>query len=675
VTDSGQQAPHRTEPSAAQRSLWFLDRMTSGQPLHVLAWRIGLTGALDTAVLRRAFEAVAARHDSLRTGFAEHGHGPVRVVHDRVELPFAVEDLRGAAGGVEAAVRRRCAQEASAGFDLSAAPLLRVAVLRTGEEQHELLLAVHHIVFDGASLDVLLAELGAAYGELLAGGDPGRAPLPAQYGDFCAAQRELLAGPGRERPAAHWRAALDGAPPLLDLPTDRLRGPEPLYRSASCAVRLDADAAGRLRVLRRTTRSTTFTVLLAAFQVVLARRSGQADVSVGVPVSGRTRSAFEPVIGFFANSVVMRGLIGADEPFTQLVRRTRETFFDALDHQELPFEAVVEELRPERTLSHTPLFQVVFALQDRSGAGPQQPVPGVTATEPELLDSGHLPFEMVVTAVDTGSAIDVRFEYAASLYDEATVLGLAREFRQVLAAAAEAPDTPVGRLARSGADGAPGTAGASAEEAEEVGGYRVVPSRIAAVLGEHPGVREAVVVVREDRPGERVLTAYAVPGGAAAPTGGELHAHLAARLADHLVPSAVVLLDALPADRAALPAPGAAPGALGAAGSPAVERVVLALWGQVLGMDDIVPDDDFFGLGGHSLSAATVAGTLQELFEVELSASAVFHDPTPRLLAARLTDLLGGPQPAAAAAGPLLTLMAMSDEEAERALHDAAPGH
>ncbi|WP_314176407.1 non-ribosomal peptide synthetase [Streptomyces winkii] len=439
------------EPSVAQRSLWFLDRMADG-PLNTLAWRVELAGPLDTGALRQSFETVVARHDSLRTRFEEHGHRPLRLVEETVDLPFAVEDLRTVpAADREAEVRRRCEEDVRTGFDLGRAPLLRVRVLRTGDETHHVLIAVHHIVFDAVSLDILLEEVTGCYAQSAAGRRPVLPPLRADYGGHCDAQRELLAGPRRDKLAAYWRGQLDGVPPLLDLPTDRPRGPEQLYGSAEHTLRLDAELSGRLRDFARAERTTLFSVLLAAFQLFLARQSGQRDVAVGSPVSGRTSSESEALIGFFVNTVVLRGRVGEADSFRTLVRRSRRTVFEALDNQQLPFDTVVEELKPDRSLSHNPLFQVLFGMRTATALDADGAETGLSVRSVEPVDNGNSQYELAVAAVDGSECIDLVVEYAPSLYDEATAAGFGEQFRQLLASAMADPDSPADGLDLLGA--------------------------------------------------------------------------------------------------------------------------------------------------------------------------------------------------------------------------------
>lgn len=432
-------------PSVAQQSLWYLDKMAQGGPLNALGWRLELAGPLDIGALRESFEAVMARSDSLRTRFEERDHLPVRVVEDRVELPFTVEDLRALPTAERTEVlRRRCAEEVGTGFDLARAPLLRVRVLRTADTTHHLLIVVHHIVFDATSLDILLKELTYFYAKLSGGSALNDAPPSTTYNDYCAAQHELLAGPRREKLAGYWRDRLAGIPPLLELPTDRPRGPEQLYGSAAHTLRLDAGLSERLRAFARGERTTLFTVMLAAFQVLLARQSGQRDIAVGSPVSGRTSSELEPLIGFFVNMVVLTGRVGETDSFRTLVRRARGTVFGALDHQQLPFDTVVDELRPGRTLSHSPLFQVLFGMRTSEPAGERPGALSISAVEP--LDNGYSQYELAFAAVDGSDCIDVVIEYAPSLYDATSVIGLGEQYRQLLGSALADPDRPADEL-------------------------------------------------------------------------------------------------------------------------------------------------------------------------------------------------------------------------------------
>ncbi|HEX8319750.1 amino acid adenylation domain-containing protein [Longimicrobium sp.] len=361
----------RTAPTSfAQERLWFIDRLEPGSTTYnrPVAWR--LAGALDEAALERALAEVVRRHEALRTTFAEVDGSPVQVIPPFGGFALPVEDLSGLGeADRETAARRRAGEEARRAFDLAAGPLFRAVLLRLDAEDHLLLVSMHHIVSDGWSMGVLLRELSALYEAYRDGRESPLPKLPVQYADYAVWQREQLAGEALDRQLSYWRERLAGAPELLELPTDHPRPPVQTYRGASVPVELSPELLERLQALGRSEGATLYMVALAAFQVLLGRYAGSEDVVVGSPIAGRTRGEVEALIGFFVNTLVLRTDLSGDPSFREVLRRVREVTLGAYAHQDLPFEKLVVELQPERSLSHSPIFQVMFALQNAVGGG------------------------------------------------------------------------------------------------------------------------------------------------------------------------------------------------------------------------------------------------------------------------------------------------------------------
>ncbi|HEU4562015.1 MAG TPA: condensation domain-containing protein, partial [Longimicrobium sp.] len=360
--------------SFAQERLWFLDRLEPGSAVYNMpvAWRLG--GVLDGAALEHALGEIVRRHEVLRTTFMEVDGSPVQAVAPFGGFTLRVDDLSGLGeADREAALGRRASEEARHPFDLSVGPLFRAALLRLGAEDHVLLLSMHHIVSDGWSMGVLFRELSALYAADREGGASPLAELPLQYADYAVWQREQLAGEVLERQLAYWRARLAAAPELLELPTDRPRPPVQTYRGATVPVNFSPELLERLRALGRSEGATLYMTLLGAFQVLLSKYAGSEDVVVGSPIAGRTRKEVEELIGFFVNTLVLRTDLSGDPSFREVLRRARGVTLGAYEHQEVPFERLVAELQPERSLSHSPLFQVMFALQNAEGRGGDLP--------------------------------------------------------------------------------------------------------------------------------------------------------------------------------------------------------------------------------------------------------------------------------------------------------------
>ncbi|HZG41380.1 MAG TPA: condensation domain-containing protein, partial [Longimicrobium sp.] len=356
--------------SFAQERLWFIDRMEPGSAVYNVPVALRLGGALDEAALERSLGEVVRRHEALRTVFAEVDGSPVQVIAPFGGFTLSVDDLS-ALGEAdrEAAVRRRAGEEALRAFDLSAGPLFRASLLRLGGEEHVLLLGMHHIVSDGWSMGVLQRELSALYEAYREGRESPLRELPVQYADYAVWQREQLEGEALDRQLAYWRERLAGAPELLELPTDHPRQSVQAYRGASVPVELSPKLLERLQALGRSEGATLYMTLLSAFQVLLGKHSGSEDIVVGSPIAGRTRKEVEELIGFFVNTLVLRTDLSGDPSFREVLRRVREATLGAYEHQEVPFERLVAELQPERSMSHAPLVQVLFSLQNTGGGG------------------------------------------------------------------------------------------------------------------------------------------------------------------------------------------------------------------------------------------------------------------------------------------------------------------
>ncbi|HEX9937035.1 MAG TPA: amino acid adenylation domain-containing protein, partial [Longimicrobium sp.] len=421
--------------SFAQERLWFIDRLEPGSAVYNIpaAWR--LKGALDRAALERSLGEIVRRHDTLRTVFAEVGGSPVQVVAPFGGFALPVEELSGLSeADREAAVRRRAGEEAARPFDLAAGPLVRAGLLRLGEEEHVLLLSMHHIVSDGWSMGVFLRELTALYAAYRDGGESPLPELPVQYADYAVWQREQLEGEVLDRQLAYWRERLAGAPELLELPTDQPRPAVQTYRGASVPVALSPELVERLQALGRSEGATLYMTLLGAFQVLLHKYSGSDDIVVGSPIAGRTRKEIEELIGFFVNTLVLRTDLSGDPSFRETLRRVREATLGAYEHQEVPFERLVAELQPERSLSHSPLFQVMFTLENGGGGGAALQELSVSGVGAAL---GGAKFDLSLALTATAKGMHGGLNYSTDLFERGTIermLGhLARLLEQVAA--------------------------------------------------------------------------------------------------------------------------------------------------------------------------------------------------------------------------------------------------
>ena len=430
--------------SFAQRRLWFIDQLEPGSANYNCPAAVRLSGRLDVAALRRTLGEVVRRHEALRTRFVERDGSAVQVVGEACDVKLPVFDLSGLAEGQrEAEARRVAAEQSRQGFDLQRGPLLRAAVVRLGAEEHTALLITHHIASDAWSVGVLVREVGALYAAY-AGGEESPLPEPeVQYGDYAAWQREWLQGEALEEQLAYWRAKLAGAPAALELPTDRARPAVLSHRGAHHTFTLPKELTQELKLWSRREGATLYMTLLAAFKSLLYRYTGQEDIVVGTPVAGRNLVEIENLIGFFLNSLVLRTDLSGDPSFRELVGRVREVVLEAHEHQEVPFEKLVEELKVERSLSRSPLFQVSFMMNNT----PQSELraPGLSISFEET-STGAAKFDLTLRMMETERGINAVLEYNTELFDASTAERMAAHFRNLLEAAAADPTRAVSRL-------------------------------------------------------------------------------------------------------------------------------------------------------------------------------------------------------------------------------------
>ncbi|HEX8338672.1 MAG TPA: amino acid adenylation domain-containing protein, partial [Pyrinomonadaceae bacterium] len=419
--------------SFAQQRLWFLDQLEPGDATYNIAAAVTLEGPLNVAALEHAFNEVVRRHEVLHTTFGT-ATSPAQFIHTARPLPLPLLDLGGLPPAErEAEVARLKREEAARPFDLGGGDLLRTRLLRLGPARHLLLFAIHHIVGDEWSLRVLVGELAALYEAHLSQRAAPLAELPIQYADFAHWQRRRLESGLLQEQLSYWRQRLDGAPHVLELPTDRPRPPVRRSRGAHETFELPHGLLRRLRELGRRENVTLFMTLLAAFETLLARYTGETDIVVGTPVANRNRAELEPLVGFFVNTLALRTDVSGDPTFRELLARVREAVLDAYANQDVPFELLVETLRPERDLSRTPLFQVMFVLEDEPAS--RLELPGLTL-KVEPLTNGTSKFDLTVFVGESGRCA---VEYSTELFDAATVRRLAGHFRALLEGAAANP--------------------------------------------------------------------------------------------------------------------------------------------------------------------------------------------------------------------------------------------
>ncbi|HEY0022710.1 MAG TPA: amino acid adenylation domain-containing protein [Longimicrobium sp.] len=438
--------------SFAQERLWFIDRLEPGSAVYNLGVERRLVG-LDEAALERALGEIVRRHEALRTTFREVDGSPVQVIAPFDGFTLPVEDLSGLSMAERAAeVSRRAVEEAMLPFDLAAGPLFRAVLLRLGTEDHVLLVSIHHIVSDGWSVEVFGREMSALYAAYHEGRASPLPELPVQYADYAVWQREHLRGELLERQLSYWRERLAGAPELVELPTDRPRPAVRTHQGSSEPVELPAELLERLRAVGRSEGATLFMVVLAAFQVLLSKYSGSDDIVVGSPIAGRTRNELAGLIGFFVNTLVLRTDLGGDPSFREVLRRVQEVMLGAYDHQELPFEKLVAELQPERSMSHSPLFQVSFTLDDveesGNGVSGQEPGSGAAASGTEGGEPGFAfaRFDLALVLLATRRGLRGELNYGTDLFERGTIVRMVGHLARVLEQVAADADVRLSRL-------------------------------------------------------------------------------------------------------------------------------------------------------------------------------------------------------------------------------------
>jgi amino acid adenylation domain-containing protein len=583
--------------SFQQERLWFLDRLDGGGGVYHLPAAHLLQGALDAEALRRAVEALVHRHETLRTALPEVDGAPVQRILPPEPVALPRIDLAPLAEGEREAELARVAEDhANRPFDLERGPLFRAALVRLAPDEHVLLTCVHHAVADGWSSGVLWRDLSALYDAFSCGEPSPLEPLPVQYADYAAWQREWLRGETLDRQLAWWRERLAGAPPRLELPLDRPRPPVQTHAGASEWLQLPRDERDAAVALGREEGATLFMVLLAAFGVVLGRLAGDEDVVVGTPIAGRTRAELEGLIGPFLNTLALRTDLSGDPPFRALLRRVREGTLEAYAHQDVPFERVIDVAQTERSRAHTPVFQVLLNLFNFDGG--EKRLQGARVEAMGAGTQASSKFDLTLYAGESPGGLGLHCLYNPDLFDAGRMRALLQQVAAVLRQAVEDPDRPLSALSLHTAADPPRAAGLTLRTAA---GAPVGIGEVARVWSDEAGTPTGQL-------------------GRLQPDG-----------------SVVLLGDAetwrarrVPAARPA----SAAPEPAFAPSENEAERVMAEVWSEVLDVERVGMEDDFFELGGHSLLAVRLLARVRQRFGRVLPLGELFRSPTPRALAA-----------------------------------------
>jgi amino acid adenylation domain-containing protein/non-ribosomal peptide synthase protein (TIGR01720 family) len=430
--------------SYAQQRLWFLDQWDPGSPYYNIPSAVRLRGTLDIHAFEESINIVVKRHEVLRTAILSVKGKPLLSIEDIEEITFPVTDL----SKIPAELREneaRCfaEREVRKPFDLSRVPLIRSHLIKMGSEDHILILTLHHIAADGWSMGILIREIAAFYQSFTTGKDPEIRDLPIQYVDYAAWQKEWLEGAVLAKQMDYWNEKLENSPTLLELPTDKPRPPVQSLRGKQYYFELSESLSQGIKQLSHMEEKTLFMTLLAAFQVLLYRYSHETDMNIGTPIANRNREEIESLVGFFVNTLVLRGDLSGNPTFTELLDRVYKTTVEAYDNQDVPFEHLVDELNLERVMSHTPLFQVMFTLQEA-------PARTIDLTglsiEPIELDSGTAKYDLIFTMVDRGDILRGVVEYNLDLFKGATIERFVNHFNVLLEGIIEDVEIPISNL-------------------------------------------------------------------------------------------------------------------------------------------------------------------------------------------------------------------------------------
>jgi surfactin family lipopeptide synthetase A len=429
--------------SFAQARLWFFSQLESESAAYNMPEPLRLIGELNVGALERAIAEIVRRHEVLRTSFQLVDDAPVQQVTTvKFTLPPTI-DLQSLSESAQSLRLRELAlTEARQLFDLSQAPLFRVTLIRLADRSHVLLLTMHHIISDGWSMDILVRELAALYQSYCVNQPSTLPELPIQYADFAAWQRKWLMGAVLDRQLAYWKQQLSGAPSLLELPTDRPRPAIQTFNGKTASLEIDRELTQQLKSIGQKSGATLYMTLLAAFSTLLYRYSGQEDLVIGSPIANRHHREIESLIGFFVNTLVMRTQFTGDPTFVELLDRVRDNTLDAQEHQDLPFEKLVEELHPERSLSYTPLFQVMFVLQNPAV---NLVLPDLTIT-PFVVEDVNAKFDLTLSVTETEAGLRAEFIYNTDLFDADRIDRMTGHFQTLLSGIVANPQARVARL-------------------------------------------------------------------------------------------------------------------------------------------------------------------------------------------------------------------------------------
>ncbi len=436
---------HPAPLSNAQQRLWFMHQLAPNSAFYNVPVATRLNGKINIPALQKTLDEIVRRHEVLRTYFPAPDGAPVQVVSDQAHVPLRIVDISSHPVSTRRSEAQRLAdEEAATPFDLATGPVIRAMLVTLEDAEHWLVMTLHHIVADGWSMSVLSQEMKALYGAFSVGLPSPLPPLPLQYADFAIWQRDWLRGDSIDAQVAYWSKQLANLP-VVPLMTDRPRASSPDFRGGFHRFSIPDGIASALRDLASDQNATLFMSLLAAFNVLLLRYTSQEDVVVGAPIANRSRKELEPLIGFFVNTLVLRTDLSGNPSFRTVIERTRRVALEAYDHQDVPFERLVEVLQPERDISRNPLFQIGFVLQNAwTGSTTSEMEPDIHR-EPDVTRGTSI-FDLAIHLWERGQGIGGGIEFSTALFDDTTIARLSEHFLTLLEGAVLYSDTPVAEL-------------------------------------------------------------------------------------------------------------------------------------------------------------------------------------------------------------------------------------
>ena len=429
--------------SFAQQRLWFLQQLEPGDSRYHITWAMQLHGPLNLQALHQALKTILERHDTLRTAFIANEGIPQQVITNADRFELSITDLS-QAEQPEAVLTTLLKDTSQQSFNLATDLMMRAALFRLGDEAHVLQIVMHHIATDGWSMDIFGQELSLLYQAYVTENPNPLPQLPIQYGDFAHWQRQWLCGDVLEKEIAYWKQQLSDAPSQLELPTDFPRPAQPSYQGARVAFTIPRSVTQALKALSQKTNATLFMTLLAAFNTLLYRYTQQTDIVVGSPIANRNHAELENLIGFFANTLALRTDLSDNPNFYELLKRVRKVSLDAYAHQSLPFEKLVEELQPERSLSYSPIFQILFVLQNTPQS--DYALSDLISMQPQSINNETAKFDLTLSMEERAEELSGVFKYSTDLFTTDTLQRMVNHLKTLLAAIVDNPDGPIATL-------------------------------------------------------------------------------------------------------------------------------------------------------------------------------------------------------------------------------------